>query len=115
VKESERRNGNRVPVHLWVEERAGNDVHYHQAADVSATGLYLRKSLAYAVGTQLKIRFSLPNDSHVIHADAEVVRYRWDEGDIQEMGMGLRFLQLPEADQERLSRFLAQAADAPAS
>ncbi|MGQ0505739.1 MAG: PilZ domain-containing protein [Myxococcaceae bacterium] len=104
----DRRKSERHPMHLWVEEQDGNDVHYRQAANLSVGGLYLQKTFAYDVGTKLNIRFSLPHDSHVIRARAEVVRYKWQEGDGPEMGMALRFIDLAPEDRARIAAYLQE-------
>ncbi len=103
---ADRRRSDRLPLHIWVEEKSSNASYFHQAANLSLGGIYLRKSLPYEIGTQLEIRFTLPGDPQAIVTSAEVVRYIWDDDAIEQMGMGLRFLTLSEADRNRIATML---------
>lgn len=69
-------------------------------SDVSAEGMFLVSELLLEPGERVLITFAVPGTSHVVIADAEVVRVNDTAG---EAGMGLAFSRLPSID-ERILR-----------
>jgi uncharacterized protein (TIGR02266 family) len=102
---SERRQGNRVPVQIWVEEKTDRELYFQRSANLSAGGIYLENTIPHPVGTRVTLRFALPGDTEKFEVRAEVVGAIAGE---EEMGMGLKFLDLPAADAERIRQYIAR-------
>jgi uncharacterized protein (TIGR02266 family) len=105
---TERRHGNRVPVQIWVEEATDrNELYFQRSANLSAGGIYLENTIPHPVGTRVSLRFALPGDTQRFEVQAEVVGAIAGE---EEMGMGLKFLNLAEAEADRIRQYIARAA-----
>jgi c-di-GMP-binding flagellar brake protein YcgR len=72
-----------------------------QTMDVSLGGLYLVADQVLNVGSILRLDITLPQNSHLISAFAEVV---WSN----ETGGGLHFLAMKEEDVDSLKNYLSQ-------
>ncbi len=73
-----------------------------QTMDVSLGGLYLVTEQLMNVGSILRLDISIPNQSHMVSAFAEVV---WSN----ETGGGLHFLAMKEEDVDSLKNYLSQS------
>jgi uncharacterized protein (TIGR02266 family) len=102
---SERRQGNRVPVQIWVEEKTDRELYFQRSANLSAGGIYLENTIPHPVGTRVTLRFALPGETEKFEVRAEVVGAIAGE---EEMGMGLKFLDLPAADADRIRQYIAR-------
>lgn len=101
----DRRDAVRAPLDLWVEEERGDELYFRRTGNVSVGGLYFEQSIPHALGTTVRVRFALPGDPRVIEASGEVVNTsRTQEG----LGMGVRFVEIGDADQLRLERFVRE-------
>ena len=100
---SERRQGNRVAVQIWVEEKTDHELYFQRSANLSAGGIYLENTIPHPVGTRVTLRFSLPGDGQKLEVAAEVVGAVAGE---EEMGMGLKFLDLGAGDAERIRKYI---------
>ncbi len=69
--------------------------------DLSTGGAFVRSHLLFEIGEVLSLQFALP-DGRQIKAKGKVVRVARDTGDDVVPGMGIEFLDLSEADRERL-------------
>ena len=108
----ERRLVPRVPVQIWVEEASERDLYFQRSANLSEGGIYLENTIPHPVGTRVTLRFSLPGDKEKLQVLAEVVGAIAGE---EEMGMGLKFVELAEEAAQRIRQFIAHASSAPAS
>jgi uncharacterized protein (TIGR02266 family) len=104
---SERRQGSRVPVQIWVEESTDRELYFQRSANLSTGGIYLENTIPHPVGTRVNLRFSLPGDDQKLEVKAEVVGAIAGE---EEMGMGLKFLDLADAESDRIRQYIARTA-----
>src|SRR5688572_23422127 len=100
---ADRRRAARVPLDLWVEEEKGNELYFRRTGNVSVGGIYFEQTIPHALGTKVKLRFSLPGSSTVIEATGEIVNTpQVKDG----LGMGLRFVHLDAVAQQKLATFI---------
>jgi uncharacterized protein (TIGR02266 family) len=108
-RENERRHGDRrasprVELDVWVEQRAGDDLYIHRAANLSEGGAYFARTVPFPVGTRVHLRLTLPDAGEPIECWGEVVTARGsDEGP----GMGVRFLRVSAEDRGRIKSAIA--------
>ncbi len=101
----ERRQGNRVAMQIWVEEKSERELYFQRSANLSTGGIYLENTIPHPVGTRVTLRFSLPGDDEKFEVRAEVVGAITGE---EEFGMGLKFLELGDGVAERIRQFIAR-------
>ena len=102
----DRRQSARAPLDLWVEEEQGDELYFRRTGNVSAGGLFLEHTIPHDIGTRVRLRFSLPGESELIEASADVVSTpNASDG----LGMGLQFVDVSEQARARLQQFLAHA------
>ena len=101
----ERRQGSRVPVQIWVEEKTDRELYFQRSANLSRGGIYLENTIPHPVGTRVNLRFQLPGDAEKIEVKAEVAAAIAGE---EEFGMGLKFVELPDAIAERIQQYVAR-------
>ncbi len=99
----DRREQARAPLDLWVEEEKGDELYFRRTGNVSMGGLYFEQTIPHALGTQVRIRFTLPGDPRVIEAVGEVVNTPKSKDGL---GMGVAFVEMSDADKERLQKFV---------
>ncbi len=100
---SDRRKDRRVPVELWIEAEAGDELYFHRAANLSAGGAYFDKTIPEPAGKRVQLRFTLPGSANEIRCQGEIVSS-------QEFAMGVRFVDLTAADREAIERLLEKLA-----
>jgi uncharacterized protein (TIGR02266 family) len=103
----ERRKDRRVPIDLWIEAEEGEDLYLQRAANLSVGGAYFAQTVPQKLGTQVHLKFSLPGDEREIRCSGEIVSAP-EKG----LGMGVRFLDLAEADRVRIEALIQQLAKA---
>jgi uncharacterized protein (TIGR02266 family) len=108
----ERRQVPRVPVQIWVEEASERELYFQRSANLSEGGIYLENTIPHPVGTRVTLRFALPGDQDKLQILAEVVGAIAGE---EEMGMGLKFVELDHAAAERIRHYIAQKGSPHAS
>ena len=101
----ERRQGNRVPVQIWVEEKTERELYFQRSANISTGGIYLENTIPHPVGTLVTLRFSLPGDAEKFEVRAEVAAAIAGE---EEFGMGLKFVELAPAVSERIKQYVTR-------
>jgi len=101
----ERRQGTRVPVQIWVEEKTDRELYFQRSANLSRGGIYLENTIPHPVGTRVTLRFTLPGDDEKLEVKAEVAAAIAGE---EEFGMGLKFVDLGDAVAERLQKYIAR-------
>ena len=102
---TERRQGSRVPVQIWVEEKTDHELYFQRSANLSAGGIYLENTIPHPVGTRVNLRFSLPGDDQKIEVRAEVAAAIAGE---EEFGMGLKFVDLADGVLEQIKKYIAR-------
>jgi uncharacterized protein (TIGR02266 family) len=100
---AERRQGLRVPVQIWVEEATDRELYFQRSANLSAGGIYLENTIPHPIGTQVTLRFNLPGSQDRLEVRAEVVGAIAGE---EELGMGLKFLNLDAHQTERIREYI---------
>lgn len=102
----DKRRQRRIPVEIWIEVEGEGELYFQRASNLSVGGAYFTQTFPLPIGTRAQLRFTLPGDERQIACHAEIVTTK-------ELGMGVRFLDLAEADTQRIEalidRHLAQA------
>ncbi len=102
-RQHDRRTAARVPLDLWVEEEKGNELYFRRTGNVSIGGIYFEQTIPHALGTKVKLKFSLPGSGNVIEAQGEIVNTpQVKDG----LGMGLRFTDVAPDALKALEQFL---------
>ncbi len=96
-----------MPVQIWVEEATDRELYFQRSANLSAGGIYLENTIPHPVGTRVTLRFSLPGEAERFEVRAEVVGAVAGE---EELGMGLKFVELPAPQAERIRQYVARSA-----
>jgi hypothetical protein len=105
----ERRREERFPVDFWAEAEQGGALYFQRVSNLSAGGCAFPQTVPQPVGTKIWLRFVLPDAPlEEIGCEGEIASVR-GEG----LGMGVRFLALPDDVKERIRR-LARAEVQPA-
>ena len=107
-RQSDRRHAGRVPLDLWVEEEKGNELYFRRTGNVSLGGIYFEQTIPHALGTRVKLRFSLPGSTNVMEAAGEIVNTPTVKDGL---GMGLRFTDVSPEVLRALGKFLEDNAD----
>ena len=102
---TERRQGNRVPVQIWVEEKTDRELYFQRSANLSTGGIYLENTIPHPVGTRVNLRFQLPGDADKIEVKAEVAAAIAGE---EEFGMGLKFIDLGADIADKIKQYIAR-------
>lgn len=104
----DRRTAGRIPLDLWVEEEKGNELYFRRTGNVSLGGIYFEQTIPHALGTRVKLRFSLPGTTSVMEAAGEIVNTpQVKDG----LGMGLRFTDVSPEVLRALGKFLEENAE----
>ena len=101
----ERRQGSRVPVQIWVEEKTDRELYFQRSANLSIGGIYLENTIPHPVGTRVNLRFQLPGDADKIEVKAEVAAAIAGE---EEFGMGLKFIDLGADIADKIKQYIAR-------
>jgi type IV pilus assembly protein PilZ len=104
----ERRSSARIPIEMWVQEITDEGEVHRRAGNLSAGGLYLDKTIPIPVGTTVQLRFRLPGEDDVVEA-MTVTGVVVSIDPTKELGMGVKFVQVPAAAQARLDGYLKRA------
>jgi len=98
---SDRRRDRRVPVELWIEAEAGDELYFHRAANLSVGGAFFDKTIPQPVGTVVELRFMLPGAPGEIRCRGEIVS-------ALDFAMGVKFLGLSDDDRKRVEEAVAR-------
>ncbi len=96
---SERRRDPRIPVELWIEAEADDELYFHRAANLSVGGAFFDKTIPEPVGKVVQLRFTLPGAPGEISCRGEIVS-------AQGLGMGVKFVDLKESDRSAIETLL---------
>lgn len=99
----ERRSSQRISLEMWVEQTVGKELYFQHAANLSQGGIFLERTIPHPTGTVVNLRFTLPGDDKPISVRGEIVNTGTDG---EELGMGVRFLELEASASERIRRFV---------
>ncbi len=107
--EAERRTGgNRARVEIDVDLSSYGNYYLSKLANLSPGGAFIRTFSVYPIGTELTLRFRLPNDTQAIEAEGEVAWNYTQPGDTDAnaTGVGVMFTKLKPEDRERIESFV---------
>jgi len=99
----EKRREQRVPVDLWIEAELEGELYYQRASNLSVGGAFFAQTIPLPLGTRVSLKFTLPGDAHEIACAGEIVTAK-------ELGMGVQFLELPDADRARIEKLVTKLA-----
>lgn len=105
-KVSEKRKYPRVPISVKVTNLSSGNFTYYQASNISAGGMFIKADEPLSVGSELRLRFSLPG-AEDIKVHAKVVRNQsGDPAKGVPSGMGIRFIDVGDEDREVINQFI---------
>lgn len=97
----------RMIVRMAVRVGAGSVLRACQSEDLSLSGMLIRTSEEFPIGSEVRLEFGLTEDEEPVACQAEVVRYtHLDREKVR--GMGVHFLAFEEDGLERLQEFLSE-------
>jgi uncharacterized protein (TIGR02266 family) len=103
------RTGPRVVLELPIEYQRVPPFQQAPSCNLSARGVFIQLATPYEIGEQVLLRFTLPGQESAVKVTGQVVSRNTEPGKPGGVGMGIRFLDLPEADRESIERNLAEA------
>lgn len=102
-RKGDRRAAERVPLELWMEEMAGDEVYFRRTGNVSEGGVYFDRAIPHALGTVVTLKFALPGDHEMVVARGRVVSTPTKgEG----LGMGVKFIHVEGDGQQRIRQHI---------
>lgn len=107
-RKTERRRGPRIPVSIWVEETKGEDLYFHRAGNLSIGGVYFERTIPHPIGTQVRLKFELPDDKGIIETVGEVVSTPTDPTGL---GAGIKFVELDAMEERLIREYIDQLVD----
>ncbi|MBC7792880.1 MAG: PilZ domain-containing protein [Clostridia bacterium] len=102
----DRRGEERLPLELWMEELAGDDIYFRRSGNIASGGVFFDRAIPHPLGTVVTLKFALPGDREMVVARGEVVSAAAaGEG----LGMGVKFVHVEGDGQKRIRAFLKSA------
>ncbi len=111
---AERRGNVRLVTRLEVQEKDSRHarVPLYVTGNISGGGMFLITQEPYPPGTVIHISFVLPDDSKAVEATGTVVWSRKEkENSKRQPGMGIKFLEIDEEDQQKIRKFVGTQQD----
>jgi uncharacterized protein (TIGR02266 family) len=102
---SERRESPRIPVEMWVEESTERELYFQRSANLSTGGIFLENTIPHPKGTVVNLQFTLPGDTQPVKVRGEIVNAAASD----ELGMGIKFIDVDPDVQRRISEFVQRA------
>jgi type IV pilus assembly protein PilZ len=105
----DRRQFERVLVDLEVDYRCEDTFLFAYITDISAMGIFVQTRSPEPAGTRLNLRFMVPGQDRPFELEGEVIwvnPYRPGDRENLNPGMGVRFMDLTQADRERLTELV---------
>jgi len=100
----ERRQAERIPLEMWVEETTDRDRYFRRAGNLSRGGLRLDHTIPLPQGTQVNLTFTLPGDNVPIEVSGEIVANAAPD----DLRMGVKFVNVKPAAQAQIDAYLAR-------
>jgi uncharacterized protein (TIGR02266 family) len=101
------RTSRRVDLEVEVTLESEHNFYTGFSHNISSGGLFVATSSLRPVGSDLRIRFTLPGLTEPVEANA-VVRWVREVGDLELRGMGVQFEQISPAAHDAIDRFITQ-------
>ncbi len=111
----EKRKATRVPASLEVDYSTYTPYDLRRIINISQGGVYIRTQELLPVGSELEIRFNLPNYNRPINSKVKVM-WTYRQPSVIEMnssGMGVQFLQIADQDLQAIEEFIEQIKATP--
>ena len=106
--QGERRQAERIPLEMWVEETTDNERYFRRAGNLSRGGLRLEHTIPLPQGTVVNLTFTLPGDSIPVEVSGEIV----SSPGPSDLVMGVKFLGVSEAARTQIDSYLARVGSA---
>jgi PilZ domain len=100
----ERRQAERIPLEMWVEETTDNERYFRRAGNMSRGGLRLDHTIPLPEGTLVNLTFTLPGDSTPVQVSGEIVANAAPD----DLRMGVKFVNLADMAQAQIDAYLAR-------
>lgn len=100
---NEKRRELRIPADLWIEVERAGELYFQRASNLSVGGAFFTQTIPLPVGTAVSLKFTLPGATAETQCAGEIVNAK-------DFGMGVRFLELPEAARAQLEALISKAA-----
>ena len=107
---TERRSSERISVELWVEQSSTREVYFQRGTNLSTGGIYLEHTIPMPRGTEVRLVFTLPGDGESLVVRGVIVNVGES---VNELGMGVKFVDLSAANQVRIKAFVQQTLSHP--
>jgi uncharacterized protein (TIGR02266 family) len=101
---NDRRHHARLSIAVEVDFGSENNFYSAKTRDISVGGLFIESDFALPIGTRLRIDLKFLQKR--VDAEAEVTWVLMGEGE-QAVGMGVRFVDLPERATKNIEAFMA--------
>ncbi|MBI5480976.1 MAG: PilZ domain-containing protein [Deltaproteobacteria bacterium] len=101
----ERRESPRIPVEMWVEESTERELYFQRSANLSVGGIFLENTIPHPKGTIVNLQFTLPGDTLPVKVRGEIVNAAASD----ELGMGIKFVDVDPEVERRISEFVQRA------
>lgn len=105
----EKRKTKRAPIEIDIDLSTYGTYQINKLTNVSMGGAFICTEKLQPVGTEMKMRFQLPDDEAVIEARGQVMwAYTQPKGSSKpnSTGMGVKFTKIRKTDQERIQEFV---------
>jgi len=106
---AERRRHARMPVEMWVEDVTDGGVVHRRAGNLSKGGLYLDQTIPLPIGSKVKLRFTLPEESAALTVNGQIVSINSRD----RLGMGVKFTDVDISVQQRIDNFIERSITPP--
>ena len=100
----ERRQTERIPLEMWVEETTDNERYFRRAGNLSRGGLRLDHTIPLPQGTVVNLTFTLPGDSTPVEVSGEIISSSIPD----DLRMGVKFVSVGPAAQAQIDAYLAR-------
>ncbi len=89
------------------EDEKGEGFIYFYSTDVSVGGIFFESDVPLKLGTRVFLSFALSDGERAIRATGQVVRVERESGSgFVVLGVGIKFLELAEADRRRIGSYV---------
>ena len=105
---TDRRDSERIPTEMWVEQSTSREVYFQRGSNLSTGGIYLEHTIPMPKGTEVRLVFTLPGDDEALEVKGIIVNIGES---VRELGMGVKFVDLPETVRLRIEAFIQRTLD----
>lgn len=102
--QQDRRQAERIPLEMWVEETTDNERYFRRAGNLSRGGLRLDHTIPLPQGTLVNLTFTLPGDSSPVAVSGEIVSSAGPD----DLRMGVKFVGVGAEARAQIDAYLAR-------